>query len=187
MPKQKITKEMVVEAAFSLAKEQGLENVTVRDIASELNCSVQPVYSYCKNMDGLRQDVMERSNLFIKKYISEHLDRNDFFRSSGHAYIQLAKEEPNVFKMYVMSVRKDVDSLGAFYESETNPRMANYISDTLGISVAKARALHMNMLIYTMGIGTILINATPGIPEAEIHAQLELAYQAFLKQVVKKV
>lgn len=55
MPKQKITKEMVVEAAFSLTREKGLENVTVKDIAGALSCSVQPIYSYCDSMEGLRE------------------------------------------------------------------------------------------------------------------------------------
>lgn len=46
MPKQRITKEMVVEAAFEIAREQGMEQVVVKSIAARLNCSVQPIYSY---------------------------------------------------------------------------------------------------------------------------------------------
>ena len=53
MPKQKITKEMVVDAAFELAREGGMERVQVKPIAARLGCSVQPIYSYCRNMEGL--------------------------------------------------------------------------------------------------------------------------------------
>lgn len=186
MPKQKITKDMVIEAAFELARKGGLEQVTVRDIAEALECSVQPIYSYCQNMEGLRQDVIKRVKGFVTEYISSHLDENDFFRSTGHAYIHLAKEEPNIFKMFVLSERTEIDSLNALYESETNPQIAGYIADDLNISTAKARSLHLHMLIYTVGIGTILANTTPGISSDEIYSQLETAYLVFLKQALEK-
>ena len=50
MPKQRITKEMVVDAAFEIARTQGAKQILVKNIADKLGCSVQPIYSYCKNM-----------------------------------------------------------------------------------------------------------------------------------------
>lgn len=180
MPKQKITKEMVVEAAFELARSEGMEHITVKNIAYKLNCSVQPIYSYCQSMDGLRQDIIKRSKEFIREYLSSYVNKNDFFRSTGYAYVQLAKEEPNIFRMYILHKREDITSLEDLYRSETNPNMAEFIAEDLQISIEKARILHINMLIYTIGIGTILATAEPGIPTEEIHKQLKNAYQAFL-------
>ena len=65
MPKQRITKEMVVDTAFEIARNSGMEQVMVKNIADKIGCSVQPIYSYCKNMDGLKQDVIEQVNRFI--------------------------------------------------------------------------------------------------------------------------
>ena len=65
MPKQRITKEMVVDAAFEIARKDGIEKATVKTIAEKLGCSVQPIYSYCKNMDGLKNDVAEKARTFI--------------------------------------------------------------------------------------------------------------------------
>lgn len=53
MPKQKITKEIVVNTAFEIARNSGMEQVLVKNIADKIGCSVQPIYSYCKNMEGL--------------------------------------------------------------------------------------------------------------------------------------
>jgi len=44
MPKQRITKEMVVAAAFEIAREQGMEQVLVKNIADKIGCSVQPIF-----------------------------------------------------------------------------------------------------------------------------------------------
>ena len=57
MPRQKITRDMVLEAAFSIARSWGPEQVLVKHIAAALGCSVQPIYSYCENMDALREDL----------------------------------------------------------------------------------------------------------------------------------
>lgn len=185
MPKQRITKEMVVDTAFELARNNGMEQVLVKNIAKELGCSVQPIYSYCKNMERLRQDVFERVKQFIQKYIEEHMDKNDLFRSTGQAYIQIAKEEPNLFKLFILHERKGISSLSDLYQTETNPGIAGFIADKLNISVAQAKRLHLNMLIYTIGIGTIFSVTTPGILTDEIFVQQENAYEAFLKQALE--
>ena len=46
MPKQRITKEMVVDAAFEIARNSGMEQVMVKNIENKIGCSVQPIYSY---------------------------------------------------------------------------------------------------------------------------------------------
>lgn len=180
MPKQKITKDMVVDAAFELARSKGMHQVAVKNIAGRLGCSVQPIYTYCKNMEGLHQEVYERTKVFVKDYIAAHIDRTDFFRSTGYAYIRLAKEEPHIFQIFVLHKRFGINSLNDIYQAETNPKMAQLIADDLGIDRESAQKLHMNMLIYNIGIGTILATTEPGIPIDEVTAQLESAYQTFL-------
>lgn len=180
MPKQRITKEMVIDAAFEIARNDGMEHVILKNIAGKIGCSVQPIYSYCRNMDGLRQDVIERVNCFINEYVHAHIDKNDLFRSTGRSYIQLAKDEPNLFKIFILHIRNGISSLDDLYNSETNNDTAEFIADKLNISVSQAKQLHLNMLIYTIGIGTIFSVTTPGIPADEIYKQQESAYEAFL-------
>lgn len=185
MPKQKITKEMVVHAAFELARAEGMEQVMVKNIAKKLNCSVQPIYSYCNNMDGLRNDVAKQAKQFIQEYIAVHIDKKDLFRSTGKAYIQIAKNEPHIFKLFIFQERKNISSLEELYQSETNPQVAQKIAKELNISIEQAKKLHLNMLIYTIGIGTIFSVTTPGIAADEIYLQQEQAYEAFLKAALE--
>lgn len=187
MPKQRITKEMVVDAAFEIARNSGMEHVLVKNIAKKLGCSVQPIYSYCKNMDGLRQDVAGKVEWFVKQYIQGHLDKENLFRSTGRAYIQFAREEPHLFRIFILHERRDVASLDDLYQSEASPRMAEFIADNLNISVSQAKQLHLNLLIYTIGIGTVFSVAAPGISIEEVYKQQEIAYEAFLNQALGEV
>lgn len=182
MPKQRITKEMVVSAAFEIARDGGMEQVMVKSIADRLGCSVQPIYSYCKNMEGLRQEVIGEVNRFIREFVGARMDKNDLFRSTGRAYIQLAKEEPHLFGIFILHRRKGIASLDDLYRSQANPHTAEFIAKTLHISTEQAKQLHLNMLIYTIGIGTIFSVTEPGISADEIYAQQEIAYDAFLRQ-----
>lgn len=185
MPKQKITKEMVVDAAFSLARSGGMEQVLVKNIANRLGCSVQPIYSYCKNMDGLRRDVMERVAGFIHAYVDSRVDEKEVFRSTGQAYLCLAKEEPCLFKMFILHQREGIASLEDLYRTHAKPQLAQAIAKELGISLQQAKELHLHMLIYTIGIGTVFSVTTPGIPPEEIFSQQQAAYEAFLGQALQ--
>lgn len=185
MPKQRITKEMVVDAAFEIARKDGMDKATVKAIAEKLGCSVQPIYSYCCNMDGLRNDVAEKARGFIQDYVGKSIDKNDLFRSTGHAYVQIAKEEPHIFRLYLFQERKNISSLDDLYRAETNPAVPGMIAESLRISMPAAKRLHLNMLIYTIGIGTIFSVTSPSISEKEIFDQQEQAYQAFLKNAME--
>lgn len=176
---------MVVNAAFEIARNSGMEQVMVKNIADKIGCSVQPIYSYCKNMDSLRQDVVEQTNRFIQEYVAAHIDKDDLFRSTGRLYIRLAQEEPHLFRIFILHRRKGISSLNDLYQSKTNPHVAEVIASDLHISVAQAKQLHLNMLIYTIGIGTIFSVTTPGISADEIYIQQEAAYEAFLKQALE--
>ena len=186
MPKQRITKEMVVNAAFEIARSSGMGQVVVKSIAERIGCSVQPIYSYCRNMDGLRQEVAAKTRSFVQEYVAAHVEEEDLFASTGRAYVRLAKEEPYLFRIFILHQRSNIASLEELYQSETDPHMAQMIAAKLKISVPQAKKLHLHMLIYTIGIGTIFSVTTPGVPADEIHEYQELAYRAFLGQAVEK-
>lgn len=185
MPKQRITKEMVVNAAFELARSGGMEQVMVKTIAKKIGCSVQPIYSYCKNMENLRQDVTERVKHFVREYVASHIDRNDPFRSTGQAYIQLTREEPYLFKIFILHRRDGISSLDDLYRSEADGQIPAFLAENLNISVGQAKQLHLDMLIYTIGIGTIFSVTLPGIPSDEIFSQQERVYQIFMKNILE--
>ena len=182
MPKQKITKEMVVDAAFQLAREGGMEQVLVKNIAARLGCSVQPIYSYCQNMDRLRRDVFRQVTAFVRDYLSQ----SGGFQATGQAHVRLAKEEPQLFKLFTLCPREGVACLDDLYHTEADPHMTDAIAGELGLSPEAARKLHLNMIIYTIGLGTIFSVTDPGIPAEEIYTWQEQAYKAFLQQEKEK-
>ncbi len=183
MPKQKITKEMIIDAAFDIVRKEGLEALLVKNIAAKLNCSVQPIYSYCANMDGVRQELIERTSAFIREFVAARIDKEDYFRSTGRSYLKFAKEEPNLFKLYFLREQPDVYTLSDLYNKESSSKICTFISESLGISVEKAKSLHLHMIIYVMGISAMATSSNIDVEEEGILNQLDTAYEAFLLQL----
>lgn len=183
MPKQTITKEMVVDAAFQLAREGGMEQVLVKNIAARLGCSVQPIYSYCQNMEGLRREVYARFRAFVRERFTREECGPGSFQAIGRACVRLAQEEPQLFKLFILCPREGVASLDDLCLSESDPRLEGAIAGELGLSEEAARRLHINMIVYTVGLGAIFSTATPGIPAEDIFSWQSGAYEAFLTQI----
>ena len=83
-------------------------------------------------------------------------------------------------------MRDGISSLNDLYQSEAGPQVAGFIAEQLQISVPQARQLHLHMLIYTIGLGTIFSVTSPGISPDEIFAQQQKAYEAFCGQLPDK-
>lgn len=184
MPRQKITEEMVVQAAFDIAREHGEEQVLVKNIAQRLGCSVQPIYSYCASMDGLRQKLVERTGQFLAAYLAQRADPQNPFQGVGLAHLSFAREEPRLFKLYFLRKRTGVHSMDDLYARECSPQVAAQLSASMGISLARAKQLHVSMMLLNVGICTILATAECDIPQHELEQQLSLAYAAFCAQAV---
>ena len=60
-PKARITKNMVIEAAFETVREAGAESINARTIAQKLSCSTQPVMYHFKTMEQLKRAVYTKS------------------------------------------------------------------------------------------------------------------------------
>ena len=51
-----ITKEFIVNTAFLMAKQEGIEQVTARKLAAKAECSTQPIFRLYNNMEELSLD-----------------------------------------------------------------------------------------------------------------------------------
>ena len=179
MPTQKITREMIVEAAFELAREQGMEAVQVKAVAAALGCSVQPVYGYCGSMEGLKELVTERAGRELREYVEARLDPADRFASLGRAYAAFAKEEPHLYRLWFLRPRPQAASLGAIFEAEGDPAVPGLLAQQLGISREKATALYFQMMIFNAGISFMLTALGENTDAAEVQRLQNSALAAF--------
>ena len=57
--KVKVTKEMILDAAFAVARETGAENISARTVSERLHCSTQPVMYHFATIEELKRAVYD--------------------------------------------------------------------------------------------------------------------------------
>ena len=153
MAKKIITREQLIQAAFELVGEVGMDGLNMRDLAKRCNCSTQPIYLSFANADELKGEVYRKIIDTYNQYILNEIASNKYpeYKSSGMAYIRFAKEQPQYFKYLFMRDRSNETSneMEAVFEREAE-RMTEY-----GISRDKAIAIHTHMWVYVHGIATM--------------------------------
>ena len=76
-PKARITKEMILDAAIEVIRENGHENLNVRTIAQRLGCSTQPVLYSFKTVDEIREAAYQAADEYHTEYIMSLDDAGD--------------------------------------------------------------------------------------------------------------
>ncbi len=62
-PKPKITRDMVIVAAFEAARKTGTENINARTVSKKLNCSTQPVMYHFSTIEELKNTVYTKADM----------------------------------------------------------------------------------------------------------------------------
>ncbi|MDE6442414.1 MAG: TetR/AcrR family transcriptional regulator [Clostridia bacterium] len=110
-PKQIITKEQILESAYEIVIEKGLQQITARNVATKMKCSTQPIYWYFDN----KQDFLHSVYLYInKRYIYEMfcvLEKQDFFVETTKWLINITKKSQYLFSVLFYFNGYDDDNL----------------------------------------------------------------------------
>lgn len=94
-------KEMIIEAAFQLTREQGWGAVTARNIAQKLGSSTMPLYSSLKSMDEIEKEVRIRAQSCMQEHQRRKYTENTLL-NSAIGYVTFARDERNLFRfLYV--------------------------------------------------------------------------------------
>ncbi|WP_100399169.1 TetR/AcrR family transcriptional regulator [Bacillus sp. FJAT-44742] len=100
-PKTKFTKEQISNAAFEIAKSEGIDSITIRKVADRLGSSIAPIYVNFNDVDELKQAVANKVVQLSQHMIYEENSGNTF-RDIGVASLRFAQEYPVLIRDFVM-------------------------------------------------------------------------------------
>ncbi|MDR0992178.1 MAG: TetR/AcrR family transcriptional regulator [Ruminococcus sp.] len=185
MPKQRINKKMVIDTAFEIARKHGYETVTVGQIADTLGCSVQPVYSYCVSMDGLREELKHRVIEYFRREMTAKIDVNDFYLSTAHALMGLAVNETNLFKLFIYSQRDNIKTVKDFYGLLADASLSRIAAAKFHLNPDAEHMMHSSIAVFTYGMCLMLV--TTQITFEEANALLQTTYESLLQTAKRMV
>ena len=183
-PKPKITRDMVIDAAFEVAREVGGENINARTVAKKLNCSTQPVMYHFATIEELKQAVYAKSNWYHTEYLMNiQKPQQGVMPGIGLNYIRFAVEEPNLFRFLFQSGFAVEKNLLEMIDSEELVPVISAMQGAMGLSMAQTKKVFLTIALFAHGYASIIANNSLEYDEALIKSHLEQAYRGALLAV----
>ena len=170
--KPKITKENIINEAYNIVKNEGMENLNVRNLASHLKSSVQPIYYQFGNIENLKKEVLNKVIETYGNYMNIDSNEKNSYKQIGLNYIKFAKQEPKLFQLIFMT-KTDL-SIDKFMESDKNfDKIKQYVSLSTGLKDKKVKTYHTKMWLFTHGIACLVATNTCIFTDKEISDRAE--------------
>lgn len=186
MPKQKITKQKILDSAFELLRYSGHEAVNARSVAKATGCSVQPIYSYYENMSELMLDLFDHTQQFLSLYIEKNASQECYFASIGKCHIGFAKDEKFLFRFLYLSEYMNAANFEDIIRQCTRDDVTESIMSSLDLNREESKKIYLNMMLYTHGIASMIATGAADIPYEDVQSLTDAAFRAFLDQSRKE-
>lgn len=187
MPKAKITKEMVVDAAFEVTRKMGSENVNARTVSEKLGCSTQPVMYHFARIEEMKMAVYEKADVFHTEYLMDIDPVKGVMLSIGLNYIRFAVKEPHLFRFLFQSGFAAENSLLDMINSEELLPVLSAMQGAMGMTMEQTKEVFTTIALFAHGYASIIANNSLEYDEAVVAAHLERAYKGAVLTVEEEI
>ena len=173
-PKAKITKEMIIDAAFHIVQKEGADKLTARSISEQLNCSTQPVLYYFSTVQDIKKMVYKKADEYHTAYIMDmETDDGNPILAIGMNYIKFAIEESNIFRFLFQSNEFSGVGMLDLLESEELLPLLTMLQNELDMSMEDTKGIFSTLFIFAHGYASLYANNTMIYDEQNVINALE--------------
>jgi AcrR family transcriptional regulator len=122
-------REQILDAAFALLQQEGIEGVSIRKIADRIGVSHMSLYHYFENRAAIVKSLRERAYARMEAFCAASLRRAETgdvlaqIRASLERFVRLARDYP---KLYQLAWRRSPDSTAWRVDSENLTRILDH-------------------------------------------------------------
>ena len=176
--KVKATKEMIVDAAFAVARETGAENINARTVSERLNCSTQPVMYHFATIEELKRAAYEKADIYHSEYLMNTKNRqNGAMLGIGMNYIRFAIEEAHLFRFLFQSDFFNGSTMLELIDAEELAPVISAMQKALKVDTEQTKKIFLTVFLFAHGYASIIANNALKYDEEIISSHLEQAYR----------
>ncbi|MCM1211326.1 MAG: TetR/AcrR family transcriptional regulator [Blautia sp.] len=176
-PKAKITKEMIVDAAFEITRSEGIESVNARTVSKKLGCSTQPVMYHFATIEDMKRATYTKADNFHTAYLMNVSPQEDIMLGIGLNYIRFAVEEPNLFCFLFQSGYAVENSVIQMIDSESLQPVLLAMQEEMGLDEKQTKEIFLTLAMFVHGYASITANNALEFDETVVAAHLERVYR----------
>lgn len=163
--KTKIDKNMILEAAFELLDEGGIEAVAIKSIAAKLGCSTQPISWHFGSMMELKKELFFYTADRLYGDLASKMEGKPAFEAffvSGVHYISLACDHPNSFRFLNVdppekTIGERINGNASIFASVFDKEAASMISREYNIPDETINEAVRDVVIYAHGLAMMMM------------------------------
>ncbi len=173
--KTKITKEMILEAAYALLDESGIGAVGIKSIAARLGCSTQPVSWHFGSMPELKKELFHYAATRLYAPLEEAMQGKEAieaFYISGKHYLTCACEHPHVFRFVNVddtteTIGKQMYSDNSIFNIQFDEEAFRMLTDQYDVPKEEISRAVRDTVIYTHGLAVMMMYDNYRLPREE--------------------
>lgn len=185
-PRNKYTREEMVEAAMCVVREKGIDALTAKALASELGVSTQPVFTCFHTIEEAKREVRIAAEHVYDRYVEEGLCMKVPFLGVGMQYIHFAKEEPQLYRLLFLTTSEDGSSsvMDALHHSQNLVRES--LQQTYHIDAQTADRYYRDMWLVVHSLATLVVTGDSPYSEEEME-QILTGFSVSICKSIKEI
>lgn len=152
-PKQRITREMILERSFEMFCLEGMEAINARSVAKALSCSTQPIFSYFSGMEDLKTALEQKAKELFEAALKVADQPGDPLVNICCSYTRFAAEQPRLFT-HLFMINQD-DPLYPFISREERQDLIRREAEYTGLPYEEAAKVFVQMSVYGHGLAAV--------------------------------
>ncbi len=170
-PKQRITRDMILEKSFAMFCKQGMETVNARSVAKTLSCSTQPIFSYFSGMEDLKSAIDQKARELYETSVLKEIEKTPGALGCMRAYLLFAKEQPRLFAH--LFLRLGEKSEPPKMDEQFRARMVQEESEQTGLSEEQTKECIAKLWVFTHGMASIMAAGLEDYTPEKAYAMVE--------------
>ena len=183
-PKNKFTKEEMVEAALRVVRAKGADGLTAKNIADALGTSTQPIFTAFGSMDGIRREVYAAAVSVYDRYTNEGLKESIPFLGVGKQYIRFAREEPELYRLLFLTRTQEYSAMKSMRHLQELVRPT--LMDIYRITAEEADLYFRNLWFVVHSLSTLIVTGDCPYSDREI-SQILTGFSLSICKAIKEV
>ena len=179
--KIRISKDMILDAAFEIVRQYGMEKLSNRELAHKLKCSIRPIYYQFENVEEMQKELYIKIEQYFYKFLLDNMKEGiPQYKQVGLNYIKFAKKEKRLFQTLFMSDIGLTPDAFVSKNGEDYKEIEKLIKISANLKEEDIKDFHTKMWIFCHGIATLVANDTIKLTDNQIQDLLSYEFQALM-------
>lgn len=182
-PQLRMTRKMILDAAFAIARTEGIGAVNARAIAQRLGCSTQPVLYQFAHMEDVRREVYRMADEMHSAALMGATEGENPMLAIGLNYIRFAVQERHLFRLLFQSDGLGGRGIAALADAPELTPVLQVLQQQASLTQAQTRRVFMGLAMLAHGWASMLANNAMPLDEEALIPTLEMAFRGMVVAV----